>query len=208
MSNAILTLTQARAGGAEVAGRSTRSFVVVDVALAHCPADVRPTMYLYKRSSSGGMQLVGQTEVANAPAKVLAKDTARQTLEAMQPALQHVTIRALGYRDDMFELMQIADAIVARPGTGTTSEAIMAACPLLLNTLGGIMPQEWITVKYLRAQGMPAQRLKKPADLARQIQQLTSHPQQLAALKQTMIALQPSGRPADIIDDLVELARR
>ena len=135
-------------------------------------------------------------------------DTARQTLEAMQPALQHVTIRALGYRDDMFELMQIADAIVARPGTGTTSEAIMAACPLLLNTLGGIMPQEWITVKYLRAQGMPAQRLKKPADLARQIQQLTSHPQQLAALKQTMIALQPSGRPADIIDDLVELARR
>lgn len=135
-------------------------------------------------------------------------DTARQTLEAMQPALQHVTIRALGYRDDMFELMQIADAIVARPGTGTTSEAIMAVCPLLLNTLGGIMPQEWITVKYLRAQGMPARRLKKPADLARQIQQLTSHPQQLAALKQTMIALQPSGRPADIIDDLVELTRR
>ena len=67
---------------------------------------------------------------------------------------RHVTIRALGYRDDMFELMQIADAVVARPGTGTTSEAIMAGCPLLLNTLGGIMPQEWITVKYLRSHGI------------------------------------------------------
>jgi processive 1,2-diacylglycerol beta-glucosyltransferase len=135
-------------------------------------------------------------------------EAARQALEAMQDSLQHVTLRALGYRDDMFQLMQISDAIVARPGTGTTSEAIMAACPLLLNTLGGIMPQEWITVKYLRSQGVPAKRLKKPADLASQIQQLSSNPQQLAALKQTMIALQPSVQPVEIIDYVVELTRR
>lgn len=133
---------------------------------------------------------------------------ARQALQAMQASLRHVTIRALGYRDDMFELMQIADAIVARPGTGTTSEAIMAACPLLLNTLGGIMPQEWITVKYLRSQGVPAERLKRPADLATQLQPLLAAPQQLAARKQRMIALQPNRQPAEIIGYLAALAHK
>ena len=133
---------------------------------------------------------------------------ARQALDTMQDSLQHVTLRALGYRDDMFPLMQISDAIVARPGTGTTSEAIMAGCPLLLNTLGGIMPQEWITVKYLRSQGVPAQRLKKPADLTQQIQQLSTHPEQLTALKQTMIALQPRMHPDELLNYIVDLACR
>ena len=131
---------------------------------------------------------------------------ARQALDTMQGSLQKVTLRALGYRDDMFQLMQISDAIVARPGTGTTSEAIMAGCPLLLNTLGGIMPQEWITVKYLRSQGVPAQRLKNPADLTKQIQQLSTHREQLTALKETMIALQPGMHPDELLDYIVNLA--
>jgi processive 1,2-diacylglycerol beta-glucosyltransferase len=135
-------------------------------------------------------------------------DSAREAVAAIQSSLRYVSLRALGHRNDMFKLMQIADAIVARPGTGTTSEAIMAGCPLLLNTLGGIMPQEWITVKYLRSQGVPAQRLKKPTDLARQIQQLSTHPEQLTALKQTMIALQPGMHPDELLDYIVNLACR
>ena len=39
-------------------------------------------------------------------------------------------------------------AVVARPGTGTTSEAIISGCPIIFNTLGGFMPQEWITMRY------------------------------------------------------------
>jgi hypothetical protein len=69
------------------------------------------------------------------------------------------------------------------------------------------MPQEWITVKYLRSQGVAAERLKRPADLATQLQPLLADPQQLAARKQRMIALQPNRQPADIIDYLAALAR-
>ena len=70
---------------------------------------------------------------------------AQEELGTLQQIYPQLTIRALGKRSDMYELMQIADLIVARPGTGTTSEAIMVGCPLIMNTLGGVMPQEWIT---------------------------------------------------------------
>ena len=62
--------------------------------------------------------------------------------------------------------MRSVSAIVARPGTGTTSEAIVSGCPLLLNCVGGIMPQERITVKFCREHGV-AQLVRSPEELAR-----------------------------------------
>lgn len=148
-------------------------------------------------------------EKAKLPIQVIAlcgRDQAAQPrLTEMEQELKYVTVKVLGYRDDMFALMQICHAIVARPGTGTTCEAIMAGCPLLLNTLGGIMPQEWITVKYLRAAGLEAKRLKRPEDLARQITELTEAPDKLDELEQKMTALRPNAQPAEIFDYLVDL---
>lgn len=126
-------------------------------------------------------------------------EKARHAIEQWSESSDSITVRPLGYRDDMFELMQVSDAIVARPGTGTTSEAIMANCPLLLNTLGGVMPQEWITVKYLRANGLPAPRIKKPSDLAQQIAPLLSDANRLQNTKSQLRALQPKGKPQDVI---------
>ena len=131
---------------------------------------------------------------------------ALEQINTWQSSSGKITVRALGYRDDMFELMQISDAIVARPGTGTTSESIMAACPILLNTLGGVMPQEWITVKYLRAQGLAAKRIKQSKDLVPQVTELIhqSEQQQMARRAQ-MQDLQPQLHPKDIIEYLTHL---
>lgn len=90
---------------------------------------------------------------------------ARTEIETMSKGFRHTSVRALGYQRDMCALMRLCDAMVARPGTGTTSEAILAGCPLLFNTVGGIMPQEWITVKFLRGRGLAAPLLRRPSDL-------------------------------------------
>ncbi len=55
---------------------------------------------------------------------------------------------ALAHSTEMHFLLQCASAVVARPGTGTTSEAIISGCPLIFNALGGFMPQEWITMQF------------------------------------------------------------
>lgn len=60
---------------------------------------------------------------------------------------------ALPLRSDMHRLMDCVGAIFARPGTGTTSESILRTCPIIFNGLGGVMPQEWITLKYARKYG-------------------------------------------------------
>jgi processive 1,2-diacylglycerol beta-glucosyltransferase len=151
-------------------------------------------------------RFITELEAAQLKVNVIAlcgRNTAARTqLQSYGQQLQHVALRPLGYRSDMLQLMQVADAIVARPGTGTTSEAIMAGCPILFNTLGGVMPQEWITVKYMRAQQFPAQRLKKPRDLATQVRALLADPGALQRMQQQMQALRPPQTPQDIIERL------
>jgi processive 1,2-diacylglycerol beta-glucosyltransferase len=60
---------------------------------------------------------------------------------------------ALKYRRDMNKILQIASAIFIRPGTGTTSEALLMNCPIIFNGIGGIMPQELITIKFAKKYG-------------------------------------------------------
>ena len=74
---------------------------------------------------------------------------------------KELTITALGYVKNMARLMEISSAILTRPGTGTTSEAIVSGCPIIFNGLGGVMPQEWITLKYARQHGFGAL-IKRP----------------------------------------------
>ncbi len=109
-------------------------------------------------------------------------------------------IRAMGPVEDMASLLQCASAVVARPGTGTTSEAIMCGCPVIFNGMGGIMPQESITLRYMSTRGTPKM-IWRVADL----------PKILCALRTTgtlereaawVTSLQPRQHPVDILRTL------
>lgn len=126
-------------------------------------------------------------------------------IEGWRPKFSQIEVRAMGYQERMFELMAGCDAMVARPGTGTTSEAILAGCPLLLNTLGGVMPQEWITVKYLRSQGLDAERIGRAADLVRLVRRLVENSEYLAKQRALMCGLRPVQHPEGIFKYLKDL---
>ncbi len=129
-------------------------------------------------------------------------EAARARLEAMASRWPGLTLRALGYQDHLFTLLQCADTVVARPGTGTTSEAIMAGCPICFNAVGGIMPQEWITVKYLRSQSVPATLIRRPRDLVAALSARLDAPDLLEAAKDAMRRLRPTAQPSDLITRL------
>lgn len=107
-------------------------------------------------------------------------------------------LRVLPHNTDVAKLLQCASAVVARPGTGATSEAIVSRCPLLLNGLGGIMPQEWITVKYCRKYGL-AQTIKRPNELARLVARWIENPDLIEAARQRMNAVRPKSNPRGIV---------
>ena len=107
-------------------------------------------------------------------------------------------VRALSHSHEMHLLMQVSGAVVGRPGTGTTSEAIISGCPIIFNTLGGFMPQEWITMRFAHRHGFGeevhrADRL--PAVLAR----WQADPGRYEAQRQRMIDCRPQAHPRDIL---------
>ncbi len=76
------------------------------------------------------------------------KPADRHKVEVWSRSHHAFKVVALSHSTEMHLLLQCASAVVARPGTGTTSEAIVSGCPLIFNALGGFMPQEWITMRF------------------------------------------------------------
>jgi processive 1,2-diacylglycerol beta-glucosyltransferase len=102
------------------------------------------------------------------------------------------------------QLMRVTSAVVARPGTGTTTEAILSGTPILFNTLGGIMPQEIITVKFCQEHGF-GKVIKHPRDFAAKIRAWLADPAAHAAEQARVRAANPHCVPTGILNRLREL---
>jgi processive 1,2-diacylglycerol beta-glucosyltransferase len=116
-------------------------------------------------------------------------------------------VRLLPHNTNVGQLMRSVSAIVARPGTGTTSEAIVSGCPLLLNSVGGIMPQERITVKFCRDHGV-AQLVRSPEELAGIVTEWRKRPELPAAIRRAMKRTCPPLHPSDIVKMIAGLGVR
>ena len=108
-------------------------------------------------------------------------------------------VRAVEFTDKMAELLQCVSAVVARPGTGTTSEAMLSGCPILFNGLGGVMPQEMITVKFVAAHGF-ARVMRRARELPALIEPLMREPRSLADIRENMARALPPGSPREILE--------
>ncbi|MFH1067559.1 MAG: glycosyltransferase [bacterium] len=113
-------------------------------------------------------------------------------------------VKAMAYTDDMPRILGAASAIVARPGTGTTSEAILSGCPLIFNGLGGVMPQEGITVKFCRKYGL-GQMARRARDLPVIVAEWMRHPERLEEIRRRMAEIRPKNHPLNIFEKLAEL---
>ncbi len=144
-----------------------------------------------------------------APAQVIALcgDNARALAELQAWAKLHpeLPVRPLQKMPHLAQLMRVTSVVVARPGTGTTTEAILCGTSILFNTLGGIMPQEMITVKFCREHGF-GHVLKHSADFAAIVRAWLADPATHAAERARVLAARPDRTPADIICRLSELA--
>ena len=110
-----------------------------------------------------------------------------------------VKLKALRYRRDMSLLLRAVSAVVSRPGTGTTSEAIMSGCPLILNGIGGIMPQESITVRYGVRHGI-ARTIGRAGEVAEILDAWEQNPHELGELEKNLRDRYPARHPRDILE--------
>ena len=126
------------------------------------------------------------------------------TGRSANPALP---VLALPHSHMMHLLMQASSAIVARPGTGTTSEAIISGCPIIFNTLGGFMPQEWITLRYAQRHGFDT-RAYRADDLPAILAAGATHRSTYAGPAPPSGRLPPAAHPRDILRLVSDWPRR
>jgi processive 1,2-diacylglycerol beta-glucosyltransferase len=111
-----------------------------------------------------------------------------------------------GFSDEVHLLMQISDAIVTRGGTTTCAKALHFGCPIIFNAIGGIMPQEELTVKFFRnANG--AELITNPADFARVISAWVTDRRAYEQLRTNFHKLRYEEDPTTVIRELVDLAQ-
>ena len=111
-----------------------------------------------------------------------------------------------GFTRDMHLFMQVADVLVTRGGSTTCAEALHFGLPIVFNGLGGIMPQERLTVKYF-VKGEAAVRISKAGELGSLIADWTACPERFEALKARLRGLRFGDEAEATVRRLVELAK-
>jgi UDP-N-acetylglucosamine:LPS N-acetylglucosamine transferase len=84
------------------------------------------------------------------------RQAAFEQVQAWAAAHPELAVQALGFQgpEQMVALYRRAWAMVARPGARTATEALLLGCPLVFNTFGTTMPQEWLARRYFRSRGL------------------------------------------------------
>jgi processive 1,2-diacylglycerol beta-glucosyltransferase len=111
-----------------------------------------------------------------------------------------------GFSEDVHLLMQVSDAIVTRGGTTTCAKALHFSCPIIFNAMGGIMPQEELTVKFFRNAGA-AELIASGADFAAVIDRWMADRRSYERLRRSFLALRYEEDPRHVIEELVDLAQ-
>ena len=155
------------------------------------------------------MELINELISKNVKTQVIALCSRNEELFDQLTAFSNkntcLTIKPLGYSNEMGRLLQCASAVVARSGTGLTSEAILSACPIIFNGLGGVMPQENITLKYCRRHNIGIA-LKRPSSISRIVKALIENPEKLKERKMRKARRRPKLTPFNILTIIKELS--
>lgn len=123
----------------------------------------------------------------------------RRRLEKIRGNFGGLSVIPLGYRRDMADLLRAADLAFIRPGTGSTSECLRMGCPVVFNGLGGVMPQEAITLKFMRSAGLPAKVARTTREAAQSITDHFRRTPSSSELSDRMRAINAGLRPTQIV---------
>lgn len=112
----------------------------------------------------------------------------------------------LEYQNNMAALLRAVDLAFIRPGSGTTSECIHCHCPVLFNGLGGVMPQERLTLLGVQRIGIEPVVLRRASQFGDVIGKVLCSEKRdpLNDQKRAFISFHPGGQPEDIVRKVIK----
>ena len=131
----------------------------------------------------------------------------KKTYDAIQrwaDGASSTRVHVLPYCEEMPLLLRSVSAVLTRPGSATSSEAILSECPLLLNGMGGVMPQERLTVNFALKHQI-ARFITKPDELPQVLDEWQDGSSELTGIAARMKAIRPTQHPRGILDAMARL---
>ena len=123
---------------------------------------------------------------------------------AEHPAL---TCYVDGFSEKVHLLLQVSDAVVTRGGTTTCAKALHFRCPIICNAIGGVMPQESLTVKFFQ-RGCNAPLIGSAADFGALIDGWMADRASYEKFHTDFLSLRYEEDPTIVITELVGLAEQ
>ncbi|HVU16294.1 MAG TPA: glycosyltransferase [Candidatus Didemnitutus sp.] len=111
-----------------------------------------------------------------------------------------------GYSEVVHLLLQASDAVVTRGGTTTCAKALHFRCPIIFNAVGGIMPQEQLTVKFFH-NGSGAEEIASADQFGKVIDRWMADPDSYRQLRENFLRLRYEEEPTVVVRELVDLAQ-
>ena len=111
-----------------------------------------------------------------------------------------------GFSEEVHLLLQVSDAIVTRGGTTTCAKALHFRCPIIFNAMGGVMPQEELTVKFFQ-RGAGVELIADAGDFGRIIDSWFADRSVYERLRANYLKLRYEENPTVVIEELVNLAQ-
>ncbi len=111
-----------------------------------------------------------------------------------------------GFSDEVHLLMQVSDVIVTRGGTTSCAKALHFRCPIIFNAIGGVMPQESLTVKFFR-RAAGVEQINNPADFQGIIASWLDDREEFQRVRENFLKLRYEEDPTVVITELVDLAQ-
>ena len=112
-----------------------------------------------------------------------------------------------GYSEYFPQLIQSCDAIITRGGANTATEALFFGCPLIFDTMSGLMPQERLTLNYFSAHGAAAV-VRSTEELHNLLKNWMEFSDDYKTVKNRMAGLRASDNPATFVQKMVDRAKR
>ena len=110
-----------------------------------------------------------------------------------------------GYSQRVHELLQASDCVISRGGANTTAEALYHECPILFNRLGGVMPQERLTLNYFLNHGA-ARQFSTVSEFAQTVREMMTQPSISTCIRANLHALRRDDHPRELAAHLIALA--
>ena len=111
-----------------------------------------------------------------------------------------------GFSEQVHLLMQVSDAIVTRGGTTTCAKALHFSCPIIFNAIGGVMPQEELTVKFFQ-RGAGVERIGNARDFGQLIDGWMRDRGAYDRLRENFLKLRYEEDPTLVVTELIDLAQ-